>query len=113
MALLLPCSPGTMGIYGRYGGGEAQCSVGSWTVGLERDPGEWQMVGGCDKGLGRGLGLPGGFLSLTCYSPGKEIVGREEYLQEQLRERLAGLHVGSMAMKRQSAIGNDHHSFHL
>ena len=27
-----------------YGGGEAQCSVGSWTVGLERDPGEWQMV---------------------------------------------------------------------
>lgn len=44
-----------------YGGGEAQCSVGSWTVGLERDPGEWQMVNWMwQKGArGRGLGLLG------------------------------------------------------
>lgn len=70
--ILLP-SPGTMGIYGVG----AQYWVGSWTVGLEGDLGDWQMVNWMwqKRARRRGLGSWGIPVS-DCLLSWNEVVGK-------------------------------------
>lgn len=59
-------------------------------------------------GWEEGSGDPGGFLSLTSYCPGKEIVGRGRSIsRSSWGKRLAGLHVGCVAMEGQLTTGSN------
>lgn len=59
-------------------------------------------------GREEGSGAPGGFLSLTSYCPGKEIVGKGRSISgSSWGRRLAGFHAGYVALEGQNAIKND------